>query len=62
MRDIAVQLAVAGSVDKGIFLCCPFAVPRDVLDGILDLIESVFEAFPTYSYTSNVLICLKIIT
>ena len=25
--------------------------PRDVLDGILDLIESVSEGFPTYSYT-----------
>ena len=26
------------------------AVPRDVLDEILDLIESVSEGFPTYSY------------
>ena len=24
--------------------------PRDVLDEILDLIESVSEGFPTYSY------------
>ena len=26
-------------------------VPRDVLDWILDLIESVSEGFPTYSYS-----------
>ena len=25
--------------------------PRDVLDEIMDLIESVSEGFPTYSYT-----------
>ena len=24
--------------------------PRDVLDGILELIETVSEGFPTYSY------------
>ena len=27
--------------------------PRDVLDGILNLIESVSEEFPSYSYTSR---------
>ena len=26
--------------------------PRDVLDEILDLIESVSEGFPTYSYSN----------
>ena len=31
-------------------LYCPF-FPRDILDEILDLIESVSEVFPTYSYT-----------
>ena len=41
------HLAVAGGVYGGVFLCCPF-FPRDVLDVILDLIESVFEGFPTY--------------
>ena len=32
-----------------VFLCCPF-FPRDVVDEILDLIESVSEGFPTDSY------------
>ena len=27
--------------------------PRDVLDEILNLIESVSEGFPSYSYTDN---------
>ena len=27
--------------------------PRDVLDEILDLIESVSEGFPTYSYSGR---------
>ena len=44
MWEIAVHLAVAGRVYDGVFLCCPFS-PRDVLDGILDLIESVSEVF-----------------
>ena len=30
-------------------LCCPF-FSRDVLDEILDLVESVSEGFPTYSW------------
>ena len=38
--EIAVHLAAAGDVFDGIFLCCPFS-PRDVLDEIWDLIESV---------------------
>ena len=42
MREIAGLLAVAGGVYDGVFLCCPF-FPRDVLDEILDLIESVSE-------------------
>ena len=47
--EIAVDLAVAGDVYDGVFLCCPF-FPGDVLDVILDLIESVSEGFPTYSF------------
>ena len=27
-----------------------YAVPRNVLDEILDLIESISEGFPTYSF------------
>ena len=46
--EIAVHLAVACDVYDGVFLCCPFS-PRDVLDEILNLIESVSEGFPTYS-------------
>ena len=44
---IAVHLDVAGGVFDGIFLLSVF--PRDVLDEILDLIESVSEGFPTNS-------------
>ena len=29
---------------------CAVFFPRDVLDAILDLIESVSEGFPTYSF------------
>ena len=46
--EIAVHLAVAGGVYDGVFLYCPFS-PREVLDEILDLIESVSEGLPTYS-------------
>ena len=46
---IAVHLAVAGDVFGGVFLCCPFS-PRDVLDEIWDLIESVSGGFPSYSF------------
>ena len=45
---VVVHLAVAGDVFDVVFLCCPFS-PRDVLDEIWDLIESVSEDFPTYS-------------
>ena len=45
---MAVHLAVAGDAIDGIFLCCLFS-PRDVLDEIWDLTESVLEGFPTYS-------------
>ena len=44
--EIAIQLAFAGDVFDGIFLCCPF--PTDVLNEISDLIKSIFECFPTY--------------
>ena len=36
-------------VYDGVFLCCPFS-PRDVLDEILNFIESVSGGFPTYSF------------
>ena len=42
-------MAVAGGVYDGVFFVLSF-FPRDVLDEILDLIESVSEGFPTYSY------------
>ena len=47
MWEITVHLAVAG----GVYDCSFGAVlfPRDVLDEILDLTESVSEGFPIYS-------------
>ena len=48
MWEIAIHLAVAGGVCDGVFFVLSF-FPRDVLDEILDLIESVSEGFPTYS-------------
>ena len=42
--EIAVQMAVAGDAFDGVFLCCPF-FPRDVLDEIWGLIESVSNVF-----------------
>ena len=44
---MAVHLAVADDAFDSVFLCCFF--PRDDLDEIWDLIESVSEGFPTYS-------------
>ena len=41
-------MAVACDVYDGVFFVLPF-FPRDVLDEILDLIESVSEGFPIYS-------------
>ena len=41
-------MAVAGDVYDGVFLCCPFS-PRDVLDEILNFIESASEGFPSNS-------------
>ena len=41
------NLAVAGDVCDDVFFVLSF-FPRDVLDEILDLIESVSEGFPTY--------------
>ena len=41
------HLAVAGGVYDGVFLYSLF-FPQDVLDDILDLIESVSDGFPTY--------------
>ena len=49
MWEIAVNLAVAGGIYDGVFLCCIF-FPRDVLDEILDLIESVSGGIPTYFF------------
>ena len=49
MWEVAVHLAVGGGVYGRVFLCCPF-FPRVVLDGILDLNESVPEGFLTYSH------------
>ena len=43
------HLAVACGVYGDVFLCCPF-FPRGVLDEILNLIESVSEGFPSYSF------------
>ena len=45
--EIAVHLAVACDVYDGVF--CAVLFPRDVLDEILNLIESVSEDFPSYS-------------
>ena len=52
MWEIDVHLAVARDVCDGVFLCSLFFL-RDVLDEILDLIESVSESFPTYSYNKQ---------
>ena len=46
-------LAVAGDVFDDVFFVLSL-FPRDVLDEIWDLIESVSEGFPTYSF-----ICFK---
>ena len=46
--EIAVHLAVAGDVFDCVFVLSFF--PRDVLDEIWNLIESVSEGFPTYSF------------
>ena len=45
---MAVHLAVAEDVFNGVFVLSFF--PRDVLDEIWDLIESVSEGFPTYFF------------
>ena len=34
--------------------------PRDVLDEILDLIESVSETFPTYIYISQLIRSIRV--
>ena len=47
--EIAVHLAVVGDVYDGVFFVLSF-FPRDVLDEILDVIESVSGGFPTYSH------------
>ena len=51
---MAVHLAVAGDVFYGVFFVLSF-FPRDVLDEIWDLIESVSEGFPPYSWRVNLL-------
>ena len=43
MWEIAVHLTVAGGVYDGVFVLSFF--PRDALDKILDLIESVLRVF-----------------
>ena len=53
MWEIAVHLAVVGGVYDGVFLFC-FFFPRDVLDKILDLIESVSEGFSYLLFLSKV--------
>ena len=52
MWEIAVHLAIAGDVFESVFFMLSF-FPRDVLDEILDLIQSVSEGFPTYSSYAN---------
>ena len=47
--EIAVHLAVAGDVYDGVFFMLSF-FPRNVLDEILNLIESVSEGFLTYFF------------
>ena len=54
--EIAVHLAVAGDVFDAVLFCAVLFSPRDVLDEILDLIESV----PTYSFLGFVLPVLDI--
>ena len=49
MWEIAVHMAVVCDVYDGVFFFLSF-FPRDVLDEILNLIESVSEGFPSYSY------------
>ena len=51
---MAVHMAVACDVYDDVFFMLPF-FPRDVLDEILNLIESVSEGFPTYSSVSDAL-------
>ena len=51
MWEIAVHLAVACGVYDGVFFVLSF-FPRGVLDEILNLIESVSEGFPHYSFMS----------
>ena len=50
--EMAVYLAVAGDVFDGVFFVLSL-FPRDVLDEIWDLIESVSEGFPTYFYDEH---------
>ena len=45
---------VTGDVFHCVFLCCPF-LARAVMDEFWDLIESVSEGCPTYSYNALVL-------
>ena len=44
LKDTGFAGDVAGDVFDGVFLCCPF-FPRDVLDEIWDLTESVSGSF-----------------
>ena len=51
---MAVHLVVAGDVVDGVLFCAVLFCPRDVLDEIWDLIESVPENFLTYFCISAV--------
>ena len=56
--EIAVHPAVTGDVyDNFFFVLSSF--PRDVLDEIFDLIESVSEGFPTYSHFIYMFVYIK---
>ena len=46
---MAVHLAVAGDFFNSVIFCAVLFSPRDVLDKIWDIIESVSEGFSTYS-------------
>ena len=52
MWEITVHLAVACDFDDGVFFVLSL-FPQDVLDEILNLIESVSEDFPTYSLNTR---------
>ena len=60
MVKITVHLDVTCDIYDGVFLCCPF-LSRDVLDEILNVIESVSESFPTYSSNICLLVYFQVV-